>query len=214
MKLYQFPISTYSQKVLIALAEKGIECETEEVMLLDEAQRAAYREIYPLGKIPLLVLDDGHMIPESSIIVEYLDTHFDGGTKLIPDDPDESRKVRFKDRMLDLYLNEPVATLVFQSWKPEAERDPERIERALETLAVMYRFMDGDLADKTWIHGDAFTLADCAAAPPLYYARQVAPYEEHPNIVAYFERLSARASYAGVVAVAEPYLEAVRTAAA
>ncbi len=214
MKLYQFPVSTYSQKVLIALAEKGIECETEEIMLFDEAQRTAYREVYPLGKIPLLVLDDGHMIPESSIIVEYLDTHFDGGTGLIPADPDESRKVRFRDRMLDLYVNEPVTTLVFQSWKPEAERDAERIERARETLAVMYRYIDGELADKTWMHGDAFTLADCAAAPPLFYAREVAPFDDHPNVVAYFERLCARPSYAGVVAAAAPYLEALRTDAA
>ena len=213
MMFYQFPISTYSQKVLIALAEKGIECATEEVMLFDADQRAAYREIYPLGKIPLLVLDDGHMIPESSIIVEYLDTHFDGGTRLIPADPDEAREVRFQDRMLDLYLNEPVTTLLFQSWKPEDERDPERIERARETLAAIYRFMNGNLAKNTWSNGDAFTMADCAAAPPLSYAREVAPFDEHANIVAYYQRLCSRDSYAGVAAAGKPYLESMRPAA-
>lgn len=214
MKLYSFPLSTYSQKVLIALGEKGVTCEIEDVMLFDDEQRARYREVYPLGKIPLLVLDDGHMIPESSIIVEYLDTHFDSGTRLIPVDAEASRKVRFQDRMLDLYLNDPVATLVFQSWKPESERDAELVERASFRIGVMYRFMNQEMAHRTWSAGDDFTLADCAAAPPLFYAREVAPFDEYPNVVAYWERLEARASYAAVVEAARPHLETLQAGAA
>ena len=84
MKLYYFPLSTYSQKVLTALYEKGAEFESEQVRLFDEAERERYREIYPLGRIPLLVLDDGHLIPESSIIVEYLDTNLEGGPAADP----------------------------------------------------------------------------------------------------------------------------------
>ena len=84
MKLYYFPLSTYSQKVLIALHEKGAAFESEQVRLFDETERERYRKIYPLGRIPLLVLDDGHLIPESSIIVEYLDATLDGGPRLVP----------------------------------------------------------------------------------------------------------------------------------
>ena len=84
MKLYYYPLSTYCQKVLIALYEKSVDFTPERVSLMDDAERDAYRKIYPLGKIPLLVLDDGHWVPESSIIVEYLDTHFSRRTEAHP----------------------------------------------------------------------------------------------------------------------------------
>lgn len=69
MELYYYPISTYCQKVLIACYEKSVEFTPQLVFLFDEAEREAYRKIYPMGKIPLLVLDDGHWVPESSNIV-------------------------------------------------------------------------------------------------------------------------------------------------
>ena len=204
MKLYYFPLSTYSQKVLITCYEKSIEFTPELVFLFDEEQ--AYRKIYPLGKIPFLVLDDGHWVPESSIIVEYLDTHFETGPKLIPADPELSRQVRFKDRMYDLYLNDPVTTLIFQGWKPEAERDQALIERSRRRIGVMYDFMEHNLESQTWTNGEEFTMGDCAAAPPLSYAQRVAPFEDRPNIVAYLKRLQERPSIRRVLDEAAPYL--------
>ena len=206
MKLYHHPLSTYSQKVLIALYEKAIDFTPEIVNLMDDAERDAYRKIYPMGKIPLLVLDGGQWVPESSIIAEYLDTHFSNGPKLIPDDRDLSRQVRFKDRMYDLYLNESVAALVFEGWKPEAERNQELLARARYRIDVMYGFMEKNLESQTWTNGEHFTLGDCAAAPPLFYAQQTAPFDERPNIVAYWQRLTERPAIRRVLDEAAPYL--------
>ncbi len=206
MKLYYYPLSTYCQKVLITLYEKSVDFTPELVFLMDDVERDAYRKIYPLGKIPLLVLDDSRWVPESSIIVEYLDTHFSDGPKLIPDDPDLSRQVRFKDRMYDLYLNDSISTLVFESWKPESERNQELIERSRFRIGVMYDFMEKNLEKQTWTDGEAFTMGDCAAAPPLFYAREMAPFDERPNIAAYWQRLQERSSIRRVLDEAAPYL--------
>ena len=212
MKFYYFPLSTYSQKALIALHEKNIPFKPEIVNLFEDAARAEYRKVYPMGKVPLLMLDDGHLIPESSIIIEYLDSHFDSGPRLIPSDPDESRRTRFKDRMQDQYLNESIITLVFESWKPESERSQEAIERARFRAGVIYDFMEKDLADKRWLMGSNFTLADCAAAPPLFYAQEHFPFTDRPNIAAYWKRLSARPSWQKVFAEMKPYLESADAA--
>lgn len=214
MKLYYFPLSTYSQKVLTALYEKGVEFESEQVRLFDEAERERYREIYPLGRIPLLVLDDGHLIPESSIIVEYLDTNLDGGPRLIPSAPDEARQTRFHDRMLDLYLNDSIASLLFQSWKPEEARDGELIERSRFRAGVMYDFLEHRLDGRTWLMGEDFTMADCAAGPSLLYAGDLFPFAERPALAAYWERLRARPSYARVLEEADPFLRELRERAA
>jgi glutathione S-transferase len=206
MKFYYHPLSTYCQKVLIAFHEKSIDFTPELVSLMDEAEREAFRKIYPLGKIPFVVLDDGYWLPESSIIVEYLDTHFDNGPKLIPDDPNASRQVRFKDRMYDLYLNDSIGSLIFESWKPESQRNQELIERSRFRIGVMYDFMEKNLQNQTWTHGEAFTLADCAAAPPLFYAQKIAPFDDRADIVAYWQRLEKRASIRRVLDEVAPHL--------
>ena len=214
MKLYYFPLSTYSQKALIALFEKHAEFESEEVKLFDEAERERYRKIYPLGRIPLLVLDDGHMIPESSIIIEYLDAHFEDGPRLIPSGAEAARQTRFHDRMMDLYVNDSIATLLFQSWKPEAARDQELIDRSRFRAGVMYDFMEQRLDGRTWLMGEDFTMADCAAGPALLYAGDLFPFADRPRIAAYWERLRTRPSYARVLEEAEPHLRRLRERAA
>ena len=208
MKLHYHPLSTYSQKALIAFYELEIEFEPQIVNLFDPEERAQYRNLYPIGKIPLLVLDDGHPIPESSIIVEYLNG-ISEGIQLIPGDSTEARKTRFLDRMYDLYLNNNVGTLFFEMRKPEADRSQNVIDSANDKIAVMYNNMESNLADKQWNRGDMFTMADCAAGPPLFYAQQVAPFDDKPNIKAFWEHFSERPSYQRILAEAKPFLEAM-----
>lgn len=213
MKFYYFPLSTYSQKTLIALHEKEVDFEPIHIDLRDPAQREKYRKVYPLGKIPLLVREDDWLVPESTIIIEYIDTHFDAGQQLIPEDRDKARQVRFMDRMNDLYLNESITTLLFQSWKPEGNRDQERMDAARFRAGVMYDYLNKSLEGKDWLMGE-FSMADCAAAPPLLYAQQVFPFDAHANIVTYWERLKTRPSYRKVLTEAQPYLNKLQESAA
>lgn len=206
MKLYYHPISSYSQKVLIGFYEKGIEFEPQIIQLMDPAAQDAYREIYPMGKIPCLD-DDGHLVPESSIILEYID-HL-GEPRLLKGSAEEQRKIRFKDRMFDLYLNETVATLLFQGMKPEGERDPERNKKARSQINVMYAFMENEFGQQAYANGDEFLMADCAAAPALFYAQQVAPFDDHQNICDYWDRLNSRASVQRTQEEAAPILAAM-----
>lgn len=205
MKLYYNPISTYSQKTLLAFYEKGLEFEPNIVALMDPEAREAYREVYPLGKIPCLVLDDGHIIPESSIIIEYIDNMAE--PRLIDGDAEQTRKIRFKDRMLDLYLNDSVVTLLFQSMKPEEQKDQERIDTAKFRVDTIYNFMEHELGQNQYAQGNTFTMADCAAAPALFYAELLAPFAEHKNISAYWERLKERESVQKTQSDAKPIIE-------
>ena len=207
MKLYCNPISTYSQKVLIALYEKGIDFETETVNIMDPDARADYREIYPMCKIPLLVLEDGHIVPESSTIIEYVDPMAE--PTLIKGDAETTRKIRFKDRMFDLYLNNPIVTLLFQGMKPEDQRDAEKIATAEFQVNTMYQFMQHEFGNQPFANGAEFLMSDCAAAPALFYAEQVMPFEQHENIVRYWNRLKARPAIQRVHAEAAPVLAAM-----
>jgi glutathione S-transferase len=210
MKLYYHPLSSYSQKVVMAFHEKGAAFEPVIISLMDPAQKAEYRKIHPFGKLPLLVDTGkgGHPVPESSIIIEYIDRHCPGGTKLIPDDPDLARQCRFKDRMADNYINDSMSKIFFDGMRPEGERDPSGVAEAKETLHTVFQIMDRDMADKTWSMGDAFSMADCAVAPPLAYCRMFAPFDDFKNLSAYFGRLLERPSFAKVQKEAEPYLAA------
>ncbi len=213
MQLYYFPPSTYSQKALIALEEKNVSFEREIVNLFDDQVRAEYREFYPLGKIPLLKRDDGWIIPESSIIVEFLDTEYPDAHSLIPSDPTLARQTRFMDRMNDLYLNDSVATLLFESWKPNEEQDKAKIEGAQAQLTTMYEYMNKNLVGKDWLVED-FSMADCAAAPALLYAQQVFPFTGNAEIERYWQNLSQRKSIAAVFEHAQPYIDNLGKAAA
>ena len=206
MKLYYNPLSTYSQKVLLALHETGIEVEPVVLNMFDDQIRADYRKIYPIGKIPLLILDDGHRIPESSIIIEYLSS-ISKNQSLISDDPTEARKTRFLDRMYDLYLNNPIGTKFFELRKPEDEQRQKLIDDADEKINIMYNNMEDNFSEKLWNRGEQFTLADCAAIPPFVYAQQIAPFSDKPNIQAYWERANKRPSFIKVMEEAKPLLE-------
>ena len=210
MKLYFHPLSTYSQKTVIAFHEKGVPFEPQIVNLMDPAGRAEYEKLYPLGKIPSLVRDDGWFIPESTIIVEYLEGYFpDQGPRLIPPERDAARQARFLDRMLDHYLNDPFIMVFFDQFRAPADRDPQAVAAARRTIDITYGYLDRQLAERTWLLGDEFSLADCAAAPPLGYLRQTHPFAAHEPIARYWQRLEARPSVARVLAEAAPYLQAM-----
>jgi glutathione S-transferase len=206
MKFYYHPVSSFSQKALIGLHEKGVKFEPQVVNIMDPAAREAYRKVNILGKVPTLVLDDGWTIPESAIILEYIDTHFDSGTRLIPENKDEARKARFFERLSDLYLHEPLTTVLFDSRKPEAEREPKRVAAAKARLDTMFESLDKHLAKRTWALGDAFSIADCSMAPALGYLKMIYPYAKHTNLMSYAGRLAERPSYRKVSEEAAPYL--------
>jgi len=204
MKLYYNPLSTYSHKVMIAFNEKGISYTPELVDLGNPEARAAYEKVNPLGKVPLLKPSEDWQVPESTTIIEYLEDKFPDGPRLIPQGGgDAARQVRFMDRLSDLYYNDPVVELLFQHIGLRA-KDTDRAERARKYVATTYAHWDQRLASQPWMCGSAFTMADCAAIPGLYYAQMVAPFAAHSNVVAYWQRAQERASYARVKAEFEP----------
>ena len=206
MKLYYNPRSTYSQKTLIALPEKRASFTPEIVDLLNPDARAAFAKITPLGKIPVLVLDDGWKIPESSIIIEYLDAHVSTGARLIPEDVDRARQTRFHDRLADLYVNDSVAKIFFDSLKPEDKRDPDGVAAARQRLDTMFTGLDDHLGKRTWLLGDEFTMADCALIPPLGYSRTLHPFDRWKNLTAYANRAFERPSVLAVQQEVAAYL--------
>jgi len=207
MKLYFVPLSSYSQKALIALYEKGIPFTPEMLDFQNPDARGEYSKVNPLGKVPTLVADDGELVFESSIIVEYLEERFpDAGTRLIPDDKALARKARLYDRLFDFYINDQMYKIFSNGMKPEAERDPSGVAAAKAMLDKAYAMFDQHFASRTWAVGDAFTLADCSAAPALSYAKMLRPFDQYKNLTAYMGRLAERPSFARVQADAAPFL--------
>jgi glutathione S-transferase len=204
MKLYYNPLSTYCQKVMIALNEKGIHYEGQFVDLMSPEAHADYEKIYPIGKVPFLKPAADLQVPESTSIVEYLEDKFPKTTRLIPAaGGDAARQVRFIDRQADLYLNEPVAELLFQKlgFRP---KDADKVATARKQLAYTYGYFDKRVARQAWLCGDNFTMADCAAIPPLFFAQAVMQFDTYSHIVAYWQRAQKRPSYAKVKAEFEP----------
>jgi glutathione S-transferase len=203
MKLYYSPLSPYSHKALIALEEKGAAYEKEAVALGDPAARAEYEKINRFGKVPFL-LDEARdwRVPESSIIIEYIDRHCPGGTQLIPSDPDQARQARFHDRVFDLYVTEQALKIFFDGRRPADKRDPMGVESAQKRLDKTYALYDEHMAKRQWVLGDIFSLGDLSAAPALAVAQHMRPWDAHKNLAAYFARLTARPSVQGVFKLA------------
>lgn len=207
LTLYYHPLASYCQKVLIALYENGTPFTPQFVDLGDPKQRDEFVALWPVGKFP--VLRDGargEVVPESSIVIEYLDRHYPGGVRLIPGNTELALETRLRDRFFDLYVQDPMQALVGDRLRPRESRDPFGVEQARGRLRRSYDMIEREIAGRRWAVGEAFTMADCAAAPALYYADLVEPFRDsHPGLAAYLERLLQRPSFARVVQEAEPY---------
>ena len=208
LTLYFHPLSSFCQKVLMALYENDTPFEPHLVDLADETARAAFLKIWPIGRFPVL-RDEGkdRMIPESSIIIEYLALHYPGRTPLIPADADLARQMRFSDRFFDLYANVPMQKIVTDKLRPAGQNDLYGVEQAKALLQTALGLIDQAMAAKIWAMGNTFSMADCAAAPPLFYANMVMPFADtHKHAAAYLARLKERPSFARVIKEAQPYL--------
>ena len=201
------PLSSYCWKVLIALYENATPFEQVLVDLGDPDSRAAFAALWPIAKMP--VLEDrarGEAVAETTIIIDYLDCHYPGPVRFVPEDPELARRTRFWDRVHDLYVQGPMQKIVLDRLRGEGEHDPIGVAEARAQMATALAMVERDLAGKSWSMGEDFTLADCAAMPALYYADKVAPLAgTYPNALALLERLRARPSVARVIAEAEPY---------
>lgn len=205
LKLYAHPFSSYCQKVLIALYENATPFELRLLVPDDPETAAEHAALWPLKRMPLLV-DDGRTVVEASIIVEHLGLHHPGPVRLIPEDPRAALDVRMMDRFFDNYVMTPMQRIVFDAIRPPESRDRQGVAEARELLETAYRWLDGAIAGRAWAAGGGFSLADCAAAPALFYADWVHPLgESYPNVVAYRRRLLARPSFARAVDEARPY---------
>jgi glutathione S-transferase len=210
LRLYYHPLSSFCWKALIALYEKGVAFEPQLVDFSDPAQDAAFRKMWPIRKFPVLRDEaEDRLVPESSIIIEYIDQKFPGGTRLIPADPAQAREMRFRDRFFDLYVHIPMQKVIGDRLRPDDKRDPFGVEQAKEQIETSYRMLDQQVDARRWVMGDDFSMADCAALPALFYGNMVVPFGEHRNVTAYFERLKQRPSIARVIGEAEPYFKYV-----
>ncbi len=207
LKLYYHPLSSFCHKALIALYEGGVAFEPVVVDLSNEESSAPLRALWPVAKFPVL-RDDvrGQTVAEATVIIEYLDTHY--GTKLLPNGADEAWQARMWDRFYDLHLHTQMQKLVGDHLRPADAKDPFGVAQARSLMTTCYGMIEREMAGKTWAMGDSFSLVDCAAAPALFYASYVVPFDPaHRNLRAYRERLLARPSYRRALKEAEPYFD-------
>ena len=211
LTLHYHPLASYCWKPLIALYENDIPFTPNLVDLGNPAERAALAKLWGIGKFPVL-RDDARneTVPESSIVIEYLDTNYRGRTRFIPDDPARALQTRLRDRFYDLYVHLPMQKIVVDRMRPEGQRDPHGVGEARAQLRTSYAMIDQQMAGGGWAAGEDFSLADCAAAPALFYGNMAEPFGDgHRYVAAYLERLKTRPSFARVLKEAEPYFQMV-----
>jgi glutathione S-transferase len=205
LALYGHPFSSYTQKVLIALYENGTPFEFRRLGPDSPQHSAEWLRRWPLHKFPLLV-DGERNVAESSIIIEYLQLVHPGNVRLLPADPTAALDVRFLDRFFDQYVMNAAQHAVDGALTGDPVKREEGMAVATKKLALAYAWLEGQLAGRAWAAGADFTLADCAAAPSLFYAdwtHRIA--ETFPVLRAYRARLLARPSFARAVEEARPF---------
>ncbi len=205
LKLYAHPFSSYCQKALIALYENQTPFEFRMLAHDDSRATAELEALWPLKRFPALV-DDGRTVVEANIIIEHLALYPPGPVQLIPREPRAALDVRMMDGFFDNYVSTPQQKIVFDSIRAVRARDAQGVAEARAMLDTAYRWLDEKMAGREWACGAAFSLADCAAAPALFYADWTHPIGEvFENVHAYRRRLLARPSFTRAVDEARPY---------
>jgi glutathione S-transferase len=205
LHLYFHPFSSYCQKALIALYENGTPFEGR---LLDGPDSPAFRrlaELWPMKRFPLLV-DGDRTVMEATCIIEYLGLYHPGPVQLIPADPKAALETRLMDRFFDNYVATPQMRIVFDAMRPQDARDPYGVTQAREMMDTAYGWLDKVMANREWAAGPHFSLADCGAAPFLFYAdwtHRIPP--RYANVLAYRRRLLQRPAFARAVEEARPH---------
>jgi glutathione S-transferase len=209
LTLHFHPLASFCWKPLIALYENGIRFTPVIVDLGNAESRDAFLRISPTGKMPAL-RDDARdrTVLESTIVVEYLAAHYPGPVELVPADIDLALAVRQADRFHDFYVQEPMQKIVGDRLRPQDKTDPFGVEQARAQLRGSYAIIEQDMQTKSWAMGDAFTMADCAASPALFYANKVEPFgDKYPAVKRYHDRLVQRPAFARVIEEAQPYFK-------
>jgi glutathione S-transferase len=206
LTLYYHPFSSFCQKALMALYENDVPFERRIIDLGDTEQRAELARLWPMTKFPVLRDNARNVtVPEATLIIQYLELHHPGPAPLLPADPEAALAVHLWDRVFDNYVEFPLQKIVADTFRPEGRSDPEGVAQARGLLATTYKMLNQELAHGGWIAGESFSLADCGAAPALFYSNIVLPFTEHANLAAYYQRLLARTSFARCVEEARPY---------
>ena len=206
LALYGHPFSSYTQKVLTALYENGTPFELRNLDPAAPGNHAPeWLRRWPLAKFPLLV-DGDHTVVESSIVIEHLQMAQPGPVQLIPADPAAALQVRFMDRFFDLHVMAPVQHAVNAALTGDPAKRVDGVAWAADKLEKANSWLEGEWARRTWAAGDGFTMANCAAAPALFYADWTHPIAaSYPLLRAYHARLLARPSFAQAVEGGRPY---------
>ena len=204
IELFAHPFSSYCQKAIIALHEHGVDW-TLRMIEPGSEWNTEWEAIWPIRRFPVL-REGGRVVPEASAIIEHLHARHRTTTPLIPDDPDDAVEVRMLDRFFDHYVSDPQARIVVNALRREDQRDPLAGQEAQELLDRAYAWLDARMAGRTWAVGEAFSMADCAAAPSLFYADWTHPIgDRFANVSAYRARMLRRPSIARAVDAARPY---------
>lgn len=200
LTLHYHPFSSFCQKVLVALYERDVPFETMLVDPSDPEKKAAFERLWPMGKFPVLRDEArGVTVPESSLIVQYLD-RVHPGPPLVPADAVAAMEVHLWDRFFDHYVEVPLQKAVGDTFRPEGSHDPHGVAEARAMLGRAYDMLEDRLSEgNAWVAGDCFTLADCGAGPALFYANMVKPFAGRPRLEAYYARLRSRPSFARAV---------------
>jgi glutathione S-transferase len=208
LKLYYHPLSSFCWKATIALYENDTPFEKVVVNLMDETERAAFFALWPIGQFPV-IKDEARdwLVPESSIIIEYLDQHHPGRTRFIPADPDMARQVRMRDRFFDLHVQVPMQHIMDDRWRKDADKNRIGVEKMRTRITAALGMVEDEIGG-AWVMGDEFTMADIAAMPALFYA-DIALGGLGPRSSAYLARLKARPSVARTLKEAAPFLKDV-----
>jgi len=207
LRFHGHPLASFCHKPLIALYESGVPFEFVHVDLADAKSRADFAAIWPMAKMPALEdTERGQVIGESVAVIEYIAAFHPGALSMIPEDPDEAWRARMWNSFHDSYLQAPMQKIVADTFRPEGSKDPAGVAESRALLRQTYDILERELAGKTWNLGDRFSLADCSAAPALFYSDLLEPLAPGwPNLSAYLDRLMARPSYARVLQEAEPW---------